>query len=192
MDPEDIKRALILVISLLLVFIVFFSVFWRPKVASLKRYQIDFRDKTADLVRLEQDVKNWPAKFTPEAMEKYEGELNRLWELIPPEEEIAFLLEEIRTHAISAKLEIISFAGISNAKTTLSSTDGNAQYINVPYKISLSGSYFGLVEFLRRLEDSKRLVTVTSIEMYSGRGEHPMDAEIRFNIFYSEVEVKTG
>ena len=62
----------------------------------------------------------------------------------------------------------------------------------MPYKITLGGSYFGLVRFLRKLEDSRRLVTITDIKVNSTEGERFVEAELQFSIFYSRAGVETG
>jgi hypothetical protein len=54
--------------------------------------------------------------------------------------------------------------------------------------MSLGGSYFRLIRFLRDLEGANRLVNVTDIDIHSGRGKYPVDADIQFNIFYSKME----
>jgi Tfp pilus assembly protein PilO len=66
------------------------------------------------------------------------------------------------------------------------------KYVKVPYEISVGGNYSGLIRFLRKLEDSRRLVTVDSIKLIVGQGSHLMDANIQFNIFYSKVGVEAS
>ena len=191
-----VKKLLILVSSLCVVFLAFFFLFWRTKFSDLKESQRELRDKAAELIQLERDARDWPDSITRERLEEYETELKRLLDLIPSEEEVAMLLDEIQTHARSANLEILFLkrssdtgAGSRNVRTE---PEQEPKYVRVPYEISLGGTYFGLVSFLERLEDSKRLVTVTGIKMRSGQGTHPMDVDIKFNIFYSKMGVETS
>ena len=65
----------------------------------------------------------------------------------------------------------------------------SSRYVKVPYKISLGGTYFGLIGFMRRLEDSNRLVTVTNTKVKAGAEGRFVSAEVQFNIFYSRVGV---
>jgi len=201
MVSEDVKKLFVLISFFLLVFLAFFFLLWRPKLTDLRRYQRELRDKQAELVQLERDAQDWPDTITREMLEQYEDKLERLWSLIPSEEEISVLLDEIQTHARSADLEILSLTrsstptGASSQPARSAAGEPKAageasRYIRVPYKISLGGGYSGLVKFLRRLEDSERLVTVTSMKMNAGQGQHPVDAEIQFNIFYSKVGVE--
>jgi Tfp pilus assembly protein PilO len=91
-------------------------------------------------------------------------------------------------------LEIISFIRVPD-RSRRSSRDTQTEeskYVRVPYEIALSGTYSGLVTFLKKLEDSERLVNVASIKMYTGQGRHPVDANIVFNIFYSKVGVEVS
>ena len=194
MASEDVKKLLIIVSSFLLVFLVFFFLFWRPMFSDLRKSQEELSKKEAELARLEQDARDWPASITRERLDGYEMELQRLLNLIPSEEEIAMLLDEIQTHARVADLEILALSRISargNQRTSAQAGE-EPKYVKVPYEISLGGSYFGLIKFLRRLEDSKRLVTVDSIKTNVGQGNYPMDVDIQFNIFYSKGGVETG
>ena len=196
MEPEDIKKLLVVVLFFVVASIAFFFVFWRPMSTDLRNSQVDLSNQTAKLLQLEQDVKDWPESFSQQTMEQYEVELEQLWNLIPSEEELAMLLDEIETRAKSARLNIISLARVSASKATFEidqpQTGQKTQYIRIPYEISLGGKYVGLIEFLRKLEDSRRLVTVTGIRIYKGRGVYPVDVEIQFNIFYSKVGVEIG
>jgi Tfp pilus assembly protein PilO len=206
MASENVKNLLILMSILMLIFLAFYIFFWRPAHADVRRYQGELRDKEAELIQLERDAEDWPDTITREMLRQYEDELEQLWSLIPSEEEVAMLLDEIQTHARSADLEIISLTrsaspgstgGGSAARVKKSSSSGKSEgesreqtkYVRVPYKISLGGGYSGLVRFLRMLEDSERLVTVVSIRAYAGE-ESPLDADIQFNIFYSKVGVE--
>jgi Tfp pilus assembly protein PilO len=205
MASEDVKRLFVLISFFLFVFLTFFFLFWRPRLTDVRRYQRELRDKQAELIQLERDAQDWPDTITREMLEQYEDKLERLWSLIPSEEEVSVLLDEIQTHAKSANLEILSLARSStpagtssrSARSTATASakskkaaDEPSRYIRVPYKISLGGGYSGLVRFLRRLEDSERLVTVIGMTMRAGQGRHPVDAEIQFNIFYSKVGVE--
>ena len=198
MAPEDVKKLLIIVSSFLIVFLAFFFLFWRPRTTDLSKHQIELSDKSAELAQLERDAKDWPDTITREALERYEGELKRLLELIPSEEEIAMLLNEIQTHARAANLEILSLSRIPETRSRLQSSGAGAsagkepEYVRVSYEISLGGSYFGLISFLRRLEDSRRLVNVEGMKMLTGKGNHPMDVQVQFDIFYSKMGVEIG
>jgi len=204
MASEDVKRLFVLISFFLFVFLAFFFLFWQPKLSDVRRYQRELRDKQAELIQLERDASDWPDTVTREMLEQYEEKLERLWSLIPSEEEIAVLLDEIQTHARAADLEILSLTRSVRADSQLASTksaSGNdkpktesepSKYVRVPYKISLGGGYSGVVRFLRRLEDSERLVSVIGMKMRAGQGKYPVDAEIQFNIFYSKVGVETG
>ncbi len=187
---EDIKKLLIIVSLFLVIFVVFFFLFWKPKSIEMEEYRKELSYKEAELIQLERDVKDWPSSITREMLKQYEDELEQLWGLIPFKEEIAMLLDEIQAHARYADLQIISLARVSTTRSN-TGTAPVSRYVRVPYKMFLGGGYFGLIGFLRRLEDSKRLVTVTSIKMSAGPNNSPV-VEIEFSIFYSRVGVKTG
>ncbi len=196
MASEDVRTLLVLVTLLLVIFVAFFFLLWRPKFAELRDYQLDLSRKETERLQLEQDVKDWPEAFSQETMARYESELEQLWQLVPSEEETAMLLDEIELRARNARLEILALTRVPSPKTTFEVSQPKAkertQYVAVPYRLSLGGGYFGLVRFLRDLEDSNRLVNVTSIEIFSGRGRYVLSADIQFNIFYSRAEVKAG
>jgi Tfp pilus assembly protein PilO len=205
MTPEDIKKLVILASFFLVIFLAFFLLFWRPSMGKLNRYRNDLRSKEEELIQLERDAKSWPETITQRELRRYEYELERLWSLIPSEEKVSMLLHEIRTHAESTNLEVLSLirssAGRGTSRTSARPASRSAgtgeepevpRYTTVPYRISLGGSYFGLVRFLRMLEDSERLVTVTGIRMIAQREDYNLVAEIQFNIFYSEAGVEAS
>ncbi len=203
MDNESsagVKSMLIIVSVFLVIFLAFFFLFWRPTTARLRNYQKELSDKEAELIQLERDAKDWPESITRDRLGQYESELERLWELIPTKEEVAMLIDEIQTHARACDLRIQSLVRIQDKQAASRTAPGKDQtqprpepkYVRVPYKIALGGSYFGLIRFLQRLEDSKRLVTVTSIKVNAGKEDLPMDSEVEFNIYYSKVGVEKG
>jgi len=205
MAPEDIKKLVILASFFLVIFLAFFLLFWRPSIGKLNSYRADLRNKEEELIQLERDAKSWPETITQRELRRYEYELERLWSLIPPEETVSMLLHEIRTYAESTNLEVLSLIRSSTGKgtsersaRTVSRSAKTAEkpevprYTTVPYRISLGGSYFGLVRFLWMLEDSERLVTVTGIRVIAQQEKHNLVAEIQFNIFYSEAGVETS
>ena len=193
MAMEDIKRLLILASFFLLVFLLFFFLFWRPRTGNLERHKADIVSKKTVLLQLKQDIDDWPPSFTHDIMQTYRGDMDRLWNLIPSEEEAAMLLGDIEAQVTAAKLKLLHMARITTAMTTFefgqASGKGKTQYIRMPYKITLGGDYFGLIKFLRELENAERLVTVTNIVLSAGQEDYPMDADIQFNIFYSKAEV---
>lgn len=201
----EVKKLLILVGFFLIAFLAFFFLFWRPGFADLRRYQKELSVKEAELAQLEKDARNWPKTITRERIRQYEDELERLWELIPPEEELAMLLDEIQNYTRAYNLEIVSLSRIEDSKRSSTKTpkaeagkteSDKSRYERVSYRIYVQGSYFSLVDFLRRLEDSDRLITVVSVEIkenVSGniirKANYPIIAGIQFNIFYSKVGV---
>lgn len=192
MAPEDIKKIVIVVCSFLVIFLVFFFFFWRPQYSELKITQEKLSKKQAELIKLERDAEDWPESITRARLRRYEEELMQLWEKVPAKEEISDLLKEIQIHARNSELDILSLSRITVSRTANTPEDKETQYVRIPYKISVSGSYFGLVSFLRRLEDSRRLVTITSTRVYTGEGNDPVGAEVEFNVFYSKVGVAAG
>ena len=191
MAPEDVKKLLIVVSAFLVVFLVFFFFFWRPKSSELGRLQEELSEKQAELARLERDAADWPDTITRERLMRYEEELAQLWELIPSQEEVSALLTDVQDHARAADLEILSLSRTSGSQGRPGQAAAS-RYVRVPYKIIVGGNYFGLVRFLRRLEDSKRLITVTSTKVYTVPEGFFVGAEIEFNIFYSRTGVETG
>ena len=196
MAPEDIKKLLIVVSIFLVVFAAFFLLFWRPKAAELSDYRAELSKKQAELARLERDVADWPDTITREKLARYEKELVQLWTLIPSEEEVSELLREIESYARASNLEIISLTRTSPNKTNRITAPkpgekevAKPKYVKVPYKITLGGNYYGLISFMRKLEDSNRLVTVSSTSISAGQGDYLVDAEVQFNIFYSKAGV---
>ena len=188
--------ATIVVSIFLVVFAAFFLLFWRPKTAELSDYRNELSKKQAELTRLERDVADWPDTITREKLTRYEEELVQLWKLIPSEEEVSDLLREIEAHARASNLEIISLTRTSPDKATRTTAPkpgekapAKPKYVKIPYKIALGGNYYGLISFMRKLEDSNRLVTVASTSISAGQGEYLVDAEVQFNIFYSRAGV---
>ncbi len=192
MDSGNTKKLLAVVGGPLFVFVIFFLLLWRPKYADLGRYREELSKKEAELMQLERDASDWPDTITRGMLNEYEAELERIWELIPTKEEIAILLDEIQDHARSSELEIISLSRVSKTRANIAETSKGNKYVRVPYVITLGGNYFGLIRFLRRLEDSRRLVTITDIKVNAASGRYFVQANLQFNIFFSRVGVETS
>lgn len=198
MTSEDVKKLLIVVSIFLIVFAAFFFFFWRTQSNNVAKYRSDLNEKQKELTQLERDAEDWPDSITREKLSRYEEELKQLWALIPSEEEVSMLLKEIETHAKSSDMEILSLSRevTSRSSRPISATGTEAakppRYVRASYKITLGGNYFGLIRFLRKLEDSTRLVTVSSTRVDTGTLKHLVNAEIQFNIFYSKMGVKAG
>ena len=192
MAPEYIKKLMIVVSSFLVIFLIFFFFFWRPKFAELRTLQKNLSEKQAELIQLERDAEDWPDSITRERLRRYEEELSQLWELIPSKEEVADLLKDIQSHARNSSLEIISLNRVTTPGRAQTTAEKESRYVKVPYKLSVGGDYFGLITFLRKLEDSKRLVTIISTKVYTGEGTHSLGAEVQFNVYYSRVGVEAS
>jgi len=192
MDSANTKKLLAIVGGSLLVFVIFFLLLWRPKYTDLGKYREELSKKEAELMQLERDASDWPDTITRGMLNEYEAELERIWELIPTKEEIAILLDEIQDHARSSELEIISLSRVSKTRASITGTSKGTKYVRVPYTITLGGNYFGLIRFLQRLGDSRRLVTITDIKVNAVSGRHPVLANLQFNIFYSRAGVETS
>ena len=193
MGSEDLKRLLIIVSLFLLIFAVFVFAFWQRKSATLRQYQLELQKKSAELKQLELDAKDWPEKFDREKMDRYKVELDQLLRIIPAEEETGRLVDQIQGRARSSGLDIVLLNRETAAGEDVFESDQlepgeKSRYVKVPYRISLDGGYFGVIEFLRELEKSERLVTVDDIQL-GGLGTS-VKADIQFNIFYSRVEVE--
>lgn len=194
MSPEDIRKILIVVCCFLIIFLAFFFLFWRPRFADLRTYQRDLSEKQAELTKLERDAADWPDSITRTRLGRYEEELEHLLQLIPHEEEVSSLLKEIQDYARGSDLEILSLIRTATSKKSESAAAAEKKptYIRVPYKISLGGNYHGVIKFLQKLEDSQRLVTITSTKIYVEQIGASISAEVQFNIFYSRAGVGTG
>ena len=193
MAPEDVKKLLIVVSAFLAVFLVFFFFFWRPEYTDLRTYQQSLSEKEAELSQLKQDAEDWPDSITREELNQYEERLSRLLEKVPEEEEVSMFLKNIRGYAVASGLSIMSLvrepdAVVGSAPAQLK----ESRYAKVTYKISVGGTYFGLISFLRELEDSNRLFTVTSAKVSSEPKGQFVGAEVQFNIFYSRSGRETG
>lgn len=192
MDSVNTKKLLAVVGGPLFVFVIFFLLLWRPKYTDLGRYREELSKKETELMQLERDASDWPDTITRGMLNEYEAELERIWELIPTKEEIAILLDEIQYHARSSELEIISLSRVSKTRAGITEMSKGPKYIRVPYAITLGGDYFGLIRFLRRLEDSRRLVTITDIKVSAASGGHLVQVNLQFSIFYSKMGVETS
>lgn len=199
-SSTQLEKTAILSGVMLVLFIIFYFALWTPGLRELKRYQSELNKKSAELVQLERDAKDWPNTITREMINKYENKLELLWDLIPTEEGLSLLIDEVRNHAFVSGLEIISLKRESAAKQTADTTQpGNtneSKYEKASYKIKLRGSYFGLVQFIQRLEESDRLITINGIESRANTGNDPlqwgyaMEADVDFNIYYSGAGVE--
>lgn len=185
---------------MLLIFVTFYFALWRPGLSELKKYQVDLNKKATELTQLERDAKDWPDTITREMITRYENKLELLWDLIPTEEGLSLLLDEVQKHAIISGLEIISLKRENGAKKKaapeLPDESNKGNYEKASYAIEIRGGYFGLLKFIKSLEESDRLITINGIESQSNSDENPLqwghiiETKVGFNIYYSKAGVE--
>ena len=192
MAPEEVKKLLVVVSVFLVIFLVFFFFFWRPRYTDLRTYHQRLSEKQVEEDKLKQDAADWPDSITREELNRYSAQLSKVLEKVPEEEEVSEFLKNIQGYAIASGLSIKSLVREPSAPRSTASKAAESRYARVTYTISVDGDYFSLISFLRELEDSDRLFTVTSTKVTAEPGGQFIGAEVQFDIFYSRVGVETG
>jgi len=195
---DNTRKILILSGLMLVIFAAFYFFLWRPGMIQLNKYRQDLSKKSSEMVQLEKDARDWPNTITREKLVQYEEKLSLLWSLIPTEEGISLLLDEVQNHARASGLDIMSLKreSGSNLPRTEANKTGKNRYEKIPYKMQIRGSYFGLTQFIRKLEDSNRLIVISKLEAQTNNLDDPLkwsytiEANVEFSIFYSRAEVE--
>lgn len=186
-DPKQ-RNALLLGLITVALFYVFWAYWYTPK-------QTDIEANAAQLERLDQNnrlaqviVARGGAELE-QRLAEYEQHVNRLERLIPQDEEVAALLNQISAAARQT--------GVSDPGMQPEPDEVGAFYTKESYEISVIGEYHDIGRFLTRVASLPRIITPVDLEITPFTGdaslldpdlEMPLQARLRIQTYILPLE----
>jgi len=158
---EPRLKAAIVAIILLLPVVIFYFVYYQPKVnkitslnsqtAQLKKQVQEAKSKAANLEQFENDLAEVKAKFEEKAV------------LLPKDKEIPKLLKDISALGRNAGLDFLTFKPLADVPKDF--------YAELPVSINVRGPYHNMGFFFDQISKLERIVSVTNIKMSAPKKE---------------------
>ncbi len=154
--PRPARFAIAIGIPLIIV-VLFFFIYYKPKTAEIKRLQ-------ADIQKQEQEIANAERKLAklPELKAKYNVlvmELDDLKRQLPEEKEVSGLLKQVSDLGTESGL-VINLWKPANKRMHPSGI-----LYEIPVKVEMSGSYHNLGRFFSKLTSLNRIVNIRNIKL---------------------------
>jgi Tfp pilus assembly protein PilO len=152
-------------VAAVLVALVWYLLLWSPRSAAYNKAHSEVTESEAAIQSLQAQIQQLQAQAkggsgASNARQTVEAAA------IPPEANLAQLIDQINTAANSSGVTFISITPSQPAAPTASS--GGASVINVG--INTSGGYYQIVDFINRLDSLPRLMVVNGVTMAAGSG----------------------
>ena len=112
----------------------------------------------------EQELRSTLARLRRVAADQeiHEAQLERLRRLAPPEPDVAGFILAANDAAVRSGVDWVSVAPAAAVVGT------GGQPTVIPVSIAVNGSFFTLLDYLRRLESLERLIVVDSLQLSAG------------------------
>ncbi len=133
-----------------------------PQWSRFSRLQGEIRSLKRQVVRLRQDLAEWPA--LEENRKQLEAQVRMPAAAVPPEQQLPDLLERITQ---AARLSEVRLVGLKPRADLGSVRPGGSGYIEMPLEILTTAGYHPMGRFLDRLESSDDLLRVQKLEIQS-------------------------
>jgi len=181
-DPKQ-RNAVVFAILAAALFYVFWAYWYSPR-------QEEVTEKVAQLERLDQNNRLAQIRVArggselEERLAEYERHVERLERLIPEDEEVAALLNEISTAARQT--------GVSDPEMRPEPNEVGAFYTKESYEIEVVGEYHDIGRFLTAIASLPRIITPVDLEIvpYTGDAtmldpdlETPLTASLRIQTY---------
>ncbi len=138
-----------------MVFGFFYYMHYSPTDDTISRIQTDLDNVEAEIRKAERQ--EGKLKQLKEEIANYEATLEELKLILPEESEVSQIIKKIQSIISSARLKIGKFAEQKKK--------GKKVYIEVPYVISLDGTYHNLGVFFDQLSRLQKIFTVNSLSI---------------------------
>ena len=175
-DKEKLMAYLprILQIAVVLFFLIFVLA---PLGKKLYQAHNDFKEK-GNLITIKERADYDLSKLKKELSE-LERQATVYNQRLPPAVETNMLIDSFKDITRESKLKFISIEPLASVKFEL--PDTGDFYYELPIRIKLKCGFFELVDFINRIEKSKRLMKVSSLAIRSSPGS-PWDHEVEIVI----------
>ena len=164
-----LSQAAVVLIFIFLIFI--------PLVRKIAQFNRDIKERESSLVVKERGY--YDATELKKDLLVLEKEAQEDDRRIPYLIETNMLIDSLKAITREARLKFISIEPMDQVKFELPDTD--SLYHELPIRINLKCGFFELVEFIKKIEDSKKLMKVTSLTIGSD-SENPWEHNVEMVI----------
>ncbi len=154
-----------LVLMAVLLVIVYFNFILTPQVTRVVHVVIEMSRQGADLKNAKRDILNVP-KFK-HAILSYKEKVDSYERMLPAEQEIPTLLENLSAMAKSSGVKIDSIMPV--AKKEEKAQNAAQVYQEIPIRITAKSGYHELGAFVANLENAERFMKVVDISIRSNK-----------------------
>lgn len=166
LDSKNIPKGLKIVLAFLpsvVIAIVFLLVFVSPRIKEYKKIK-------AEIAKQEADINKYQALADKIEILKVENEalkikLEKLSEYLPEEKEVSRILKQISDIAFTSDIDIISW------KPEARKPHPSGIVEEIPFSVTLAGSYHNLGDFLSNLSQLNRIVNLSDIKITGDAGQ---------------------
>ncbi|MBN1263577.1 MAG: type 4a pilus biogenesis protein PilO [Candidatus Pacebacteria bacterium] len=188
----EIKNYTTLTLSLLVVaFFAFFAI--RPTLITIASLNREIKDQKIVAEKLEDKIQD-----LAEAQKEYlilKPKLYLIDEALPQSSQVSLFLGQIEVLALEKNLELVSVqvgqVTVKGKEVSLSKKEGISS--GFPVKLSLSGSYENLKEFLKELENQRRATILKELVLVAKKDKALSEVSLRteIEVFYLPTKDKT-
>jgi len=165
-DIKNPKHQIVILAALIaiLAVILYFTLLLKPQVERVIGTVIKNHKMKVELKSMESEIANI-ARYRKEAG-AYKDKVERYERMLPAEQEIPSLLENLSGMARSSGVKIVGITPVSISQEKM--REGNI-YQEIPILISAKSGYHELGSFMDKLEDSDRFMKVADIEINANK-----------------------
>ncbi|WP_417376081.1 type 4a pilus biogenesis protein PilO [Gimesia maris] len=161
MNDKLRRDSLITIIGLSVVVALFTFVVYLPGLKSKQRLNQEIEDYHQKISAIPAKVKQ--LEELHQQLDQRIAFINRLSQRIPVGKDTHQVLQRVAMLAKTASLTV--------SELNPGETEEHATYIRQPFKLSISGQYSGLLQFLNELDKEKRVFTVNQVSLIKQNGD---------------------
>ncbi len=154
--------------------IVFFLLALRPQLSRLSSLNSEIKQERANLENAKLTLKRLSA--IKEESSKTEAKAIELAEKVPDQSEMPSLLVRLQNVADDSGLDFGSFK-VSDEK------EENG-YVQIPISITVSGSFYDLVDYIYRLENMRRKLSITKLSISSAKNYKKLAINLEITAYH--------
>jgi len=163
-DLKDKKTQITILAGLLalLAVVIYISFIFKPQLERVLGAVSDAGSISGELKEAESNIKNIP--IFKKNIEAYEEKVDRYEKMLPAEQEIPSLLENLSSIAKSANIKIVGIIPVAGKEDKAKKA---MVYQEIPILINAKSGYHELGKFLSSMENSDRFMKVADIQIKS-------------------------
>lgn len=173
------KRVLIYTLAWAILIISFYFAVWRPNVREIERLERKISINRRSLNMIRKQIEGAP-EISEGKLASAEKSLDLFLARIPAEVDLPDVLRSLRK--LGARRHRLRINSISSVRTDEMEEKG--RYSKALYRLIAEGDFRGMVEFIRDLESSERLISIESLSIKAG------ELDLTFAVFYSPLKAE--